>query len=522
MAPPYRAALRFAWGRRVVAGVLAIIGASAQAASPASSELIKRGAYLTSAGDCVACHTAEGGKPFAGGLYMNTPFGQVSTPNITPDKATGIGGMSDQAFYRVMHEGIGAHGEYLYPVMPFPWYTTVTRDDVKAIKAFLMTQEPVHKERPPNKLSFPFSVRKSLLVWREAFFQPHEFKPDPAASEQVNRGAYLVNGLGHCGECHNGRLVTGASKFSQPLQGGVIDNWYAPNITSDVRDGIGGWSQEELAHFLKTGASPGKGIAVGPMAQTVHSLSKLDDSDLAAIAAYLKSTPPKGTSPDQKLQLFAGKDARGGSTYLNYCASCHGLNGKGIATFVPALDGNGAVTAKGPQNIINVIVGGLEARGRYAPMPAIGASMNNEEIADVANFVRQTWGNAAPATAMPGMAAEARGKIDTLMNASPGGECPAIKSPQVAKAIAAQSAEIDPLLGATRNVEMPGRAQKLVARVRAASPGIANADLVNGLTSAYCGVIRADASLKPNERAERLGNFSELIFTAASGEKLLR
>ena len=217
--------------------------------------------------------------------------------------------MTDDQFYRVMHEGIGRHGEYLYPVMPFPWYTTVTREDAMAIKAFLFAQPAVNQARPPNKLAFPFSVRKSMAVWREAFFKPGTFTPDPAASDEVNRGAYLVNGLAHCGECHNSRPVVGTSKFRGSLQGGVIDNWYAPNITSDVHTGIGAWSNAEIANYLKTGIAPGKGIAVGPMAETVHSLSKLTDADLLAIAAYLKTTPAK-TETDRKLPLFAGRDAR--------------------------------------------------------------------------------------------------------------------------------------------------------------------------------------------------------------------
>ncbi|WP_077001898.1 cytochrome c [Variovorax sp. KK3] len=493
----------------------------AAAADATMADTVRRGAYLANAGDCLACHTSKGGQPFAGGLYMNTPFGQISTPNITPDRKTGIGDWSDDEFYRVMHEGIGRHGEYIYPVMPFPWYTTVTRDDVLAIKAFLMTQPAVEKPRPPIKLAFPFSVRTSLLAWRQVFFEPGTFAPDPAATDEVNRGRYLAEGLAHCGECHNARPVAGTSKWKGSLQGGVIDSWYAPNITPDPRNGIGRWSNSEIANYLKTGIAPGKSVAVGPMSETVHSLSKLSDADLLAIAAYLKATPPapaKGV--DRKLALFQGRDARGGEAYLNFCVSCHGIDGKGMAGTIPALDGNGAVTAKGPQNVINVIVGGLQAREKYAPMPAIGAGMSDQEIADVTNYVRQAWNNSAPATAQAGMVADARRNADTLMSAGGVSGCPKVDTPSLGKAFESQRAAIRTQLAGMTDATMPAQAQRLVAQLRARAPRADNAELINGLAQAYCSAMRDDRKIEANEKSLRLGRFSQLVFMAADGQKL--
>lgn len=512
--------LRSVADRRLLA-VLALTLAplAAQAADAPSADLVTRGAYLANAGDCIACHTAKGGKPLAGGLMMNTPFGAISTPNITPDKTTGIGAWTDEQFYRAVHDGIGHQGEYLYPVMPFPWYTIVTRDDVTAIRAYLNTQPAVNQARPPNQLVFPASIRESLLAWREVFFKPEAFRPDPAQTDQVNRGSYLVNGLAHCGECHNSRPVAGTSKWRQPLQGGVIDNWYAPNITSDVRDGIGGWSNAEIAGFLKTGISPTKGIALGPMAEAVHSLSHLDEADLLAIAAYLKTTPAKSET-EQKHALFAGNDARGGGTYLNYCASCHGVNGQGLKGVIPPLNGNGAVTSRGPQNVINVVLGGLHAREGYAPMLAIGAGMTDEEVADVTNYVRQTWDNAAPPTATPGMAGTLRSNADTLMNAAPKSACPPVASPVLAAALAGDRAGMKQQLASVTEANMPQAAGRLVVDARKAAPGMAQADLVNGLTSAYCGVVRADTALTANQRALRLGHFSQLVYMEATGRVL--
>ena len=210
-----------------------------------------------------------------GGLGMSTPFGTIFTPNITPDKATGIGNWTDDQFYRAVHQGIGHGGEYLYPVFPFPWFTKVTHDDVLAIKAYLFSLTPVNAPRKPLKFMFPFNIREALLTWRTAFFKPATFVPDKSKSDEVNRGAYLVEGLGHCGECHNHNNLLGASDWSGKLKGGQIDGWYAPNITSDGKEGVGQWSTDQIVAFLHDGAAPHGGIVLGPMKQ--------DDRRVAAL-----------------------------------------------------------------------------------------------------------------------------------------------------------------------------------------------------------------------------------------------
>jgi mono/diheme cytochrome c family protein len=355
-------------------------------------------------------------------------------------------------------------------------------------------------------------VRESLLAWRLAFFKPATFKPDSAQSDEVNRGAYLANGLAHCGECHNARPVAGTSGYREPLQGGTIDNWYAPNITSDVRDGIGAWTTAEIATYLKTGTAPGKGVALGPMAETIHSLSALTDADLEAIAAYLKSTPASG-GIDRVAPIYRGVDARGGGTYLNYCASCHGLKGTGVPGAVPKLVGNGAVTAKGPQNVISAVLGGLASRDNYGPMPAIGAAMSDQEIADVSDYVRQLGGNAAPATATPGMVASLRAKTDTLMNRAPNSACPNVASVSIARAIADPRSGIADDLHAMTDDDMFQRTARMVVALRKAAPHATQSDVVNGLTAAYCPSLRDDAQLSPAARSARLGQFSELVYT---------
>ena len=282
-----------AFGCRLLLAIATLVTTAIAAAAQGApaNDLVRRGEYLARLGDCVACHTAPGGKPYAGGLMINTPFGGIASPNITPDEATGIGGWTDEQFYRAMHEGRGVRGGYLYPAFPFTSFTKVSREDVLAIKAYLFSLEPVTAQRQPNTLQFPFNIRQSLLGWRELFFRPGTFKPDPARTTEVNRGAYLVEGLGHCGECHTPRNVLGATERNQALSGAIVDGWLAPNITSDMRQGIGGWSDTELAAFLKTGVAPAKGVVFGPMKDVVHdSLQYASDDDIRAIIAYLRTT----------------------------------------------------------------------------------------------------------------------------------------------------------------------------------------------------------------------------------------
>jgi mono/diheme cytochrome c family protein len=502
-------------------GLLAVVAVSALAATspppaapPATGDqaaLIAKGKYLATAGDCISCHTAPGGQPMAGGLGMDTPFGKIYTPNITPDKDTGIGKWTDDQFYRVMHDGIGGHGQYLYPAMPFPWYTRVTRDDVMAIKAYIFSVAPVHAPDKPNGMAFPFDIREGLLAWRLAFFHEGEFKPDPSKSAQLNRGAYLVEGLGHCGECHNNNNLFGSSKMAGRLEGGAIDDWYAPNITGDTLEGVGAWSQDQLATFLKTGAAPGgAGVALGPMMETIHnSLQYLTDEDIQAIAAYLKSVPPKTSYTEPKGTVVAS----GADTYLTFCASCHQQNGKGVAGEIPALAGNGAVKAREADNVIRVMLGGLPATKVYAPMPAVGANMTDDQIAAVANYVRTAWGNAAPATAQAGTVGKLRGETHTLMGVNGLKGCPTdLTQPDIQKAVSAPDSKIAAQLKAVTDANLLQTVDAIIPELKAAAPQTKRADLVNGLMASYCPILLSDASLTAPQRAARLGTFGEILY----------
>jgi mono/diheme cytochrome c family protein len=485
-------------------------------AQPANADVIKRGEYLARAGDCFSCHTQPNGALMAGGLKVDTPYGGIYSPNITPDPETGIGKWTDDQFYKVMHDGITPDGTYLYPVMPFDHYTNVTRDDDMAIKAYLFSLPPVHAATKPDTLHFPYNIRTSLLAWRTLFFKPDTFKPDPAQSAQVNRGAYLVEGLGHCGACHTPRNALSASIASDQLGGGEItgQGWFAPNISSDVREGVGGWSEQDLVDYLKTGVAKGHAIVTGPMSEVVHtSMAYMTNDDLHAIAAYLKATPAKALYNDSKQQT---KTETGEVAYMTQCSFCHQANGRGINGVIPSLAGNGAVTAGGPQDVIRTVLNGMPAAGPYAPMPGLLRALPPGEIADIVNYVRTSWGNNAPADATPDMAGTLMQSTSTMLSGT--APCAPVHPASVASAL--QSTEAKRALHQVNAGNTLETVRGILPKLKAAAPDASQADIINGLTAAYCPVVMADTSMKPEQRLQQLQRFSMLVFTGLSGQPL--
>jgi mono/diheme cytochrome c family protein len=478
-----------------------------------SSDLVNKGKYLTTAGGCISCHTNPGGEPFAGNRAIPTPFGTIYSSNITPDKDTGIGNYTDDQFYRALHDGIMDNGKYLYPAMPFTSFTKVTRDDVLAIKAYLFSLKPVHSERKSDKLAFPFNIREGLVAWRALFFKPGEFKPDPEKSAQINRGKYLVEGLAHCGQCHTPRNVAQASEHSEALEGAAIQGWYAPNITSDWAQGIGSWSNEDLVSFFKKGVAPGHGIALGPMSEVVHDdLKQLTDDDLNAIVAYLKSTPPKKEEATPSL----GVSNVSASLYLNNCASCHQIDGQGIKAKIPALADNGAVKAGGPQDIIKVILGGLPATDTFGPMPSFAPYLNDGQIAAIANYIRTKWGNHAPANADGFLVADIRKRTPLMFALGQGpSQCPVTLSGGATTVLDKANATAGNILRSLTDDNVVPSIEKLVPQIKAAVPNASPADLVNGLTAAYCHDVAQDNSLSTAQKRSRLNVFSQLAYTEA-------
>jgi mono/diheme cytochrome c family protein len=377
---------------RLVVYILGFTTFSAIAQSPNNN-----GEYLALAGDCISCHTAPGGKPYAGGLKMKTPFGFLLSPNITPDMETGIGSWSKDDFARALHDGINKKGQDLYPAMPFTSYTKVTRADVDAIYDYLRTLQPVSNPVKVNQLEFPFNIRSSMMVWRELFFKRGFFKPDPNQSVVWNRGAYLVEGLEHCSACHSPRNMMGAIKSSKEFTGAVIDGWYALNLSSDPITGLGKWSTQDIANYLKTGKNPGKTTALGPMEEVVHnSTSHLNDADLLAMATYLKSLPANSSLMADQRKLDMNK-VEGARLYIDNCSACHQSSGRGIVNVIPPLDVNPVIIAPDGADIIKVVIRGINARNGYIPMPAFASKLTDDEIATIANYVRTSWDNSASA-----------------------------------------------------------------------------------------------------------------------------
>ncbi|QNA99492.1 cytochrome c [Massilia sp. Se16.2.3] len=373
-------------------------------ASPAdhapTSVNIARGAYLARAGDCMACHTARGGAPYAGGRVLDTPFGRLHAPNITPESTTGIGKWSADDFWRALHNGKSRDGRLLYPAFPYTNYTKVTRADSDALFSYLRSLPPVRQPNTPHDLRFPYNQQITLAGWRLLYFKPGVQQSDGRQGAAWNRGAYLVEGLGHCSACHSTRNRLGAT--GNTLGGGLIPmlGWYAPSLTSNAEAGLGGRSVEHIVQLLGTGVAPGAGVT-GPMAEVVQqSLQHMTGADLRAMALYLKSLPaeknpaPPAYTPAPQAVLQAGAEL-----YRQHCASCHGARGEGKGPY-PALAGNRALTLAEPVNAIRVILNGGFPPGtagnpRPYGMPPFSHTPDDTEVATLVTYLRTSWGNAA-------------------------------------------------------------------------------------------------------------------------------
>jgi mono/diheme cytochrome c family protein len=321
--------------------------AASQPAATGQAAIIARGKYLVDAADCMPCHSGPHHAPYSGGLVLNTPFGGLASPNITPDKATGIGNWSDKDFWNAIHYGISPGSSYLvfpnyiYPAMPFTSYTKLSYSDVMAIKAYLFSLAPVNVAPTPNTMMFPFSQRPVLLGWRILFFRSGPMQMDPSWNADIQNGAYLTEALGHCGECHTPRNFMSGLIKSQSYGGAHIDAYYAPNISSDKTYGVGGWSQDDLISYLYNGGNKSKGSAYGPMGEVVqYSLSQLPKTDVQDIALYLQTvTSPRSTPPDEAVDgALATANSVGAKVFAANCAGCHQAKGTGLLTIIPAVE----------------------------------------------------------------------------------------------------------------------------------------------------------------------------------------
>lgn len=359
-------------------------------------EAIVRGEYVMRLGDCMACHQED----FGGGYTVSTPFGGIVASNISPDVDTGIGEMTERDFFNALRHGVGSQG-FLYPAMPYTAYAKLTDQDMHDLWAYMSTLEAVDQDiREIDDLGFPYNIRLAMLGWNALFFDNEGFDESPDQSQQLERGRYIVDGPGHCATCHTPRNLLGGPDNDAYLAGGRLDVWYAPDISANPHTGIGGTSADELVEYLKTGANDTI-FASGPMADAVeHSTQYLTDEDLEAVAEYLLATPASSNELQEPMALDPEGPKSGALAYEVNCAACHGVAGEGMADIVPAFEGNNALLADDATNLIHVmLVGGRAAHTKARPtgagMPSFAWKMNDEEIATVLDYIRNSWGNGA-------------------------------------------------------------------------------------------------------------------------------
>jgi mono/diheme cytochrome c family protein len=380
-------------------------------APQASAAQIEQGRYLSLAGNCMACHTTRGGTPFAGGRLIDTPFGGVYSSNLTPDPETGLGKWTAQDFWQAMHRGRSKNGRLLAPAFPYNHTSVITRSDSDAIFAWLNTQTPMVQAQPAHTLVWPVGTQPALAVWRSVYFQPSPFLADKSQSAEWNRGAYLVQGLGHCAACHSPRNALGASGSVSDLSGGLMPvvNWYAPDLTSDAESGLASTPLPEIVRLLRTGAAD-TAQTNGPMGEVVqHSLQHLNAADLQAMAVYLQSraqsTPQPAPAKAGPARISLQVATMGSAVYERQCLQCHGDQGEGVKTAsgevaYPALAGNRAVLLKDPTNLVQLVLYGgygpaTEGHPRPFGMPPAVLELDDRDIAAVLTHLRTQWGNQA-------------------------------------------------------------------------------------------------------------------------------
>lgn len=383
----FRSALALALGLAVTSSALADDDAQ-----------LKRGQYLARAADCMACHTAEGGAPFAGGLPIHSPFGTIYGTNITPDKQYGIGNYSADEFFAAVTEGKRKDGANLYPAMPYTSYHLMRREDSDAIFAYLKTIAPVHRPAPQTALHFPFNVRLGLAGWNMLYGKSVQAQPVEGTSPAWQRGQYLVEVMGHCGECHTPRNAVGALQQDQRLSGGLLNGYLAPSLlATDLAER--GWSQPDLTAFLQHGISA-QGSMFNEMFPVVHhSTQHLEDADLAAMATYLLGDNPPAPRVVDPVPLVQMSESakRGRQQYLNVCAGCHGVDGQGKPHIAVAMQGNTVLRQADSRNLVKVILEGIREQQftgfeRMQPMPGFADKLDERQVADMVNYLRQAWG----------------------------------------------------------------------------------------------------------------------------------
>ncbi|HEV7985206.1 MAG TPA: cytochrome c [Steroidobacteraceae bacterium] len=493
----------------VIVGALASGAATTatQAADAARDEMIRRGEYVARAAGCVSCHTEPGGKAFAGGGALKTPFGTVYAPNITPDKS-GIGGWEAQDFERAVRLGVRKDGALLYPAMPYASYAHMSRDDLYALWSYLRLVPAVTHSTPKNSLSFPFDNRAGLGVWQSLYYKPGAFSTQPAKGEAWNRGHYLVEALGHCDTCHTSRNIAQSADPPHRLTDAQLEDWYAPDMARDPLTSIASAKIDDVARLLRTN---------GPMHSAVHdSLGHLTDADMLAMATYLKDAP-KGAAPERVKDVTTTSDENlkeGKAQFERSCAGCHGNSGQGRKGVRP-LAGATALSARSPHYVIVVLLEGLNARGARGAMDSFAKSLDDQQIADVTNFVRTAWGNRGAPNATPWTV----GSWRQLAQPAAGGRIGELACPSLDESVLQPAlAEGPKLRHATHD---RAELESLVSRYTRARPQSSSVQVIEALSAVYCRIIAPDNGSAAQSAAE-LADFSlqaAVVMTERPGGK---
>ena len=504
-------------------GVSAALIAAIAAWAPARADIkatttgtapISPGNYIALAADCNSCHTAPGGKPFAGGYPLKSAFGTIYGPNITSDVATGIGSWTKADFERALRQGVSKNGAYLYPAMPYGAYTKMTQADMDALWSYIHAIPAVSNTPPKNTLPFPLTIRSGMAVWQSLYFKPGPFVANAKQNATWNRGAYLVEALGHCADCHTPRNVAQGSEQQHGLTGAQIGGWYAPDISNDSLSTLSSWKTDELAKYLKTGTTPGNVKTFGPMQEVVHdSLRYMTDSDLKAMAVYLKDqqSGAQGQAP-VKAKLSPDSIASGRKLYEDNCSSCHQSNGKGIAASAPALAGNSAVTAREPYNVIMAMLEGFPPQGSWGAMGSFAKTLNDDQIADVTNYVRTAWGNDGIPNATPWSIGNWRKNASAPANESDALLCPSLAQDVMQPALAAGPDAVK------QAASDRGKMNKLVSGYLAARPKSSTAQVIEALSTEYCRAVSADHISQARFSAQ-IADFAQQVAVSVGARK---
>ncbi|MEA2864278.1 MAG: hypothetical protein QOC84_2234 [Bradyrhizobium sp.] len=386
--------------RRAILAAALLCSAFSLGKARAAADSVARGEALTIAADCASCHTADPAKPFAGGKRIDTPFGAIYSPNLTPDRETGLRTWSDEDFYRALHYGVDPDGSRYYPAFPYPHFTKMIRGDVLAIRAYLATLTPFRNTPPAPELRWPLNYRVLMRAWNFLFFRPGLFEPNQPKSAEWNRGGYLVEGAAHCGACHTPKNLIGADRRGRAYSGGLVQGWFAPRLDGAERSGLKSWSVDDIVEYLQSGRNA-RSHAGGLMAEVVvNSTSKMSDADIRAIAVDLTArpagAPEPAVAPPPQADLAAGA-----AVYARSCIACHEADGSGAPLIYPPLPGNANLQAADPSSTLRIILDGAQTvttprAPNTGSMPAYARQMTDQHIADVANYIRNSWGNAAP------------------------------------------------------------------------------------------------------------------------------